>query len=122
MKVRLNDIVRWHRDVGPGGVAYLDLETGEILGFLSEYFAMAEEGAFQEGDDVDFHPQWGREMVLTLPSAEQPDRFLPLPERYEFDEYKVMQRFVRTDTTAPDGAACLRYSRPGRIPALSAEN
>ncbi len=94
MKVRLREVVDGiEMSAGGGNVAYLDLETGELLGFLTEYFAIAQ--GYQEGDDLESHPEWGRDMVHdALKVVKNPDAYLCLPDESEFDEYRVMQRFV----------------------------
>ncbi len=109
--VKVSDVVA-AMDVDEGWAAYIHRQTGETVRLSPEdqefLDAVDDEGAAQ-----------GR---LTLSPAKlreiaDSEDFLPLPDRYEFDEPAVMAEFARSaeDPALRDALnAALRANQPGR--------
>jgi Uncharacterised protein family (UPF0158) len=66
---------------------YLHRRTGEFLSTTDEEQALAE-----KSDDADV-PDWQREVLPKVREALSSDDWLPLPSRFELDEYRIMERF-----------------------------
>ena len=70
--------------------AYFDREAGEVLMVSSE-----EMGAAEEDRSLDNYPEWQHELIEIARKIlnDEGDRFLTLPSKWDFHEYKVMERF-----------------------------
>ena len=74
--------------------AYLNKRTGEITGATSDAFAAAEKG---EEDDLNKHPhQWERDMILQAKEILDSDDYIELPDKYEINEYDIMEEFCNS--------------------------
>jgi len=68
--------------------SYLDPDTGEIVTFSEE------EKLIAESDDWDHAPEWMREQLPKVKRALEDDRMLSLPDRFDIDEWRMMQDFA----------------------------
>jgi hypothetical protein len=68
--------------------SYLDPDTGEIVTFNQEEADIAES---EEWDDA---PEWMQESLPKIKKALQDDRMLALPDRFDIDEWRMMQNFA----------------------------
>ncbi|MEG3070168.1 MAG: hypothetical protein HQP61_11650 [Peptococcaceae bacterium] len=72
---------------------FLDLKTGEVLFITDEEFQAAE-----NGEPLDGFPDWQQESILTAREILEKDHYIPLPSRYDIDEYSIMERFCLSVT------------------------
>jgi Uncharacterised protein family (UPF0158) len=88
LSVKLSDVVETFEEVGDGTFQYLDKRTGEIIFLTEDDMAAAEEDEL-----ISEFPDWQRESILKAREVLNSDDFLKLPERFEFDEYEMMEEF-----------------------------
>jgi hypothetical protein len=74
--------------------AFLDKQTGEVVVLSDEELRAAE-----DGDDLDDYPEWQRENVERAKAVQADEggdggRFLPLPDRFEINEWDMMRDFA----------------------------
>jgi Uncharacterised protein family (UPF0158) len=71
---------------------YLNKETGVIVTVSTEELSIAEES--EEGDDFSRYPEWQREFILAaLGIIENGDKYVELPDKWEINEYNIMESF-----------------------------
>ena len=68
--------------------SYLNGKTGEIVSLTEDIMMTA-----QDDDDLDGISEWEREEVLKAREVMGSDDYIGLPERYEIDEYRIMEDF-----------------------------
>lgn len=70
--------------------SYLNKKTGEVCVYTDEELQAAE-----DNDDLSDSHEWYREAVSRAKLfIENEDDYLPLPEKYDFNEYRVMEKFI----------------------------
>jgi hypothetical protein len=84
--------------------AFLDRQTGQVLVLSDE-----ELGAADDGDDISDYPEWQRENIehAKAVQAEEGGRFLPLPDRFEVNEWEMMRDFATSLDDEAQGEAVL---------------
>lgn len=71
---------------------YLNKETGEIITVSTEELSIAEES--EEGDDFSDYPDWQRDSIRdVLDIIENWENYIELPDKWEIDEYRIMEEF-----------------------------
>ncbi len=85
--VRLQDILDGMEFQSDELTAYLHRPTGRVIAVSEEALYSAEEGA--GADDVD-----ELELADARGILEGGDNYLALPDRFEIDEYRMMERFA----------------------------
>jgi hypothetical protein len=68
--------------------AYINRKNGELVTFTAEDISLAE-----EEDDNYSVPEWQREIVDAAKQALSNDDYLELPDKFEMDEYGIMERY-----------------------------
>ncbi len=70
---------------------HLNLKTGEILLVTGEYISLAED------EDDEKLPEWMMEIIPDVRHyLKNQDDYLTLPDKQDFDEYRVMEDFIET--------------------------
>jgi hypothetical protein len=92
--VSLGEFVNQMDTFGDQMEVYFNRRTGEYLTVTEE-----DRSAVEEDTDADL-PDWQREILPKVREAISSADWLPLPSRYEFDEYRIMERFCGTLTDA----------------------
>ena len=104
--VALRDIVdgmQWQSDEL---TAYLNVKTGQVVPVSEEEIAAAEVG--EDGED---RADWEREALAIARGVLAGDDYIALPDRFEIDEYRMMERFAATVTDAAASARWLQAIR-----------
>ena len=70
---------------------YLHVPTGEFLAVTDEEFFFAE-----EDEPLDDLPDWQRDEVEDAKKILESDEYLQVPDKFEINEYKIMERFCFT--------------------------
>jgi hypothetical protein len=68
---------------------FLNRKTGELVTLTDEELSAAEDG----DDDIDEYPDWQREMIIKAREVTGSDEYLPLPGRFDINEYEIMENF-----------------------------
>ncbi|WP_084797891.1 UPF0158 family protein [Neobacillus mesonae] len=69
--------------------AFLNNETGEIVWVTSE-----ELNAVEETEALEDLPEWQqKELEFAFDIVENPEKYQRLPDKYEIDEYRIMENF-----------------------------
>ncbi len=105
--VSLKDILEGMEFQSDEVTAYLHRPTGRVLSVRVEALQAAEEGAGAEAGVEEF------ELADARGILEAGDDYLPLPDRFEIDEYRMMERFA-AGVAAPAVRAELGYALGGR--------
>ena len=70
--------------------SYLNIKTGEICTYTDEEIRDAEENR-----DLSESPEWYRTAVAKAKQfIENQDDYLPLPQKYDLNEYRIMEKFI----------------------------
>src|SRR5438132_12836148 len=76
-------------------VSRVDLQNGCVVTVEQSLLS-----ALEEGDDEALHdlPDWQKEEieVARRMAEDGSERFVPLPDKFDFHEYRQMERFIRT--------------------------
>ncbi len=89
--MKLQDIVA-AIEAGDGELQhYLDTKTGEVVLVTDEDQRSIDD---DEEPDLDVLPEWHRNAIMQALLVEQyPDRFLPLPDSFDVNEWQIMRIF-----------------------------
>ena len=71
--------------------SYLNLKTGEWISLSDETLSIA-----QMDPDLNDHPAWEQELINIARDILDSDHYLELPDRYEIQEYAIIDEFCRS--------------------------
>jgi hypothetical protein len=83
--------------------AYLNTKTGEVVPVSEEHLAVAE-----IGEDFSEREDWEREEIAIARAVLAGEDYVALPDRFEIDEYRMMERFAYRVTDAAASAQLQR--------------
>jgi hypothetical protein len=106
VRVQLKDILEGMEFQSDEVTAYLHRPTGRVLAVSDEALLAAEEGA--GADEVEEFELADARAIL-----ESGGEYLALPDRFEIDEYRMMERFA-AGVTDPAAQAELEHALRGR--------
>ena len=90
MDVELAKIVEGIEFQSDESQAFLNLSTGEVIIYTDEEIEAAE-----NDEDLSGHAEWYREAVAQAKEyIENEDNYLPIPDKFDFNEYRVMEKFI----------------------------
>ena len=90
MKVDLKKIVEGIEFQSDESRSYLKKSSGEVVLFTDEEIAAAE-----SDEDLSVHAEWYREAIEQAKEfVNNEDDYIPLPSKFEFHEYSVMEEFI----------------------------
>lgn len=96
LPVRLKDVVDEMDAIGDDNVAYIHRKTGELVGLTSEAMSLAEdEDEDGDGDSSSFRG-WPEEMIDQARQVIDDRDYIALPDRFEINEYRIMERYCGT--------------------------
>jgi hypothetical protein len=88
LRVKLSDLIEGLEFQSDERSSFLNLTTGEVVAITDEELRAAEEDAPLE----DF-PEWQHDALRIARDIVGTDHYLPLPDRFEIHEYRIMERF-----------------------------
>ncbi len=96
LPVSLQDVVAEMQMVSDEMTAYINRKTGELVTLTDDDLRIAEDPDTQE--DLE---DWQEEMLPKIREVLDSGDFIPLPDKFEIDEWSIMQRFAASQ---PDPA------------------
>jgi hypothetical protein len=88
LRVKLSDLIEGMDFQSDERFSYLNTITGEVVSITDEELRAAEEDAPLE----DF-PEWQHDAIRIAGDIIETEHYLPLPDRFEINEYQIMERF-----------------------------
>jgi len=88
LRVKLSDLSEGMDFQSDGRSSFLNLTTGEVVSITDEELRAAEHDAPLE----DF-PEWQHDAMRIARDIVETEHYLPLPDRFEINEYSIMERF-----------------------------
>jgi Uncharacterised protein family (UPF0158) len=86
--VKLQDILEGMDFQSDARSSYLNTVTGEVVSIADEELRAAEEDI-----PLDHFPAWQHDVIRIAGEILATDHYLPLPDRFEINEYRLMERF-----------------------------
>ena len=68
--------------------AYLNKNTGELVTIGEE-----EVNIIESGDSIENYPGWQQEAIRETKDVLNSSEYLPLPSKFDINEYRIMERF-----------------------------
>lgn len=91
LPVRLQDVVDEMDAPADGWKSYINRRTGEIFSFSEN------DVGFYEDEEKDcLVPDWQAELTAKAREVEASDDFVQLPDKFDINEYAIMERFCHT--------------------------
>ena len=110
--VKLKDIIDEMDTMSDEYKVFLDKETGNIVSLSVEELSIAEE--LEEDEDFSDYPEWQRdELKEALDVVLNWENYVELPDKFEIDEYSIMEEFCDYVSDSRIGDA-LRNAIQGR--------
>src|SRR4029453_11350206 len=88
IQVKLQDVLEGMDFQSDEQSSFLNLTTGEVVAITDEELRAAEANAPLQ----DF-PEWQHDAINIAGEIIETDHYLPLPDRLEINEYRMMERF-----------------------------
>src|SRR6266702_362329 len=88
IQVKLQDILDGLDFQSDEQSSFLNLTTGDVVAITDEELRAAEHDAPLE----DF-PEWQHDAMRIARDIVETEHYLPLPDRFEINEYQIMERF-----------------------------
>jgi hypothetical protein len=86
--VKLSDIIEGLEFQSDACLSYLNTTAGEVVSVTTEELRAAE-----EGQPLEDFPAWQHDAIRIAGEILATDHYLPLPDRFEINEYRIMERF-----------------------------
>ena len=88
VQVKLKDIIEGLDFQSDEQSSFLNLTTGEVVSITDEELRAAE-----NDEPLEDFPEWQHDAIRIAEEIIETDHYLPLPERFEINEYQIMERF-----------------------------
>ena len=88
LRVKLSDIVEGLEFQTDECFSYLHTRTGEVVSVTTEELRAAE-----EDEPLEDFPEWQHDAIRIAKDIIETDSYLPLPDRFEINEYRIMEQF-----------------------------
>ena len=88
VQVKLKDIIEGLEFLTDEGSSYLNMTTGEVV-----YVTTEELRAAEEDEPLEDFPEWQHDAIRIARDIVETEHYLPLPDRFEINEYQIMERF-----------------------------
>src|SRR6516164_4946604 len=88
LRVKLSDILEGMDFQSDEQSSFLNLTTGDVVSITDEELRAAE-----NDEPLEDFPEWQHEAIRIARDIVETDHYLPLPDRFEINEYRIMERF-----------------------------
>lgn len=110
--VNLKDIIDEMDTISDDYKVFLNKETGNVVSLSVEVLSIAEES--EEDEDFSDYPEWQQdELKEALNVVVNWEDYVELPDKFDIDEYSIMEEFCDYVSNSQMGDA-LRHSIRGR--------
>ena len=102
VQIKLKDIIEGLEFLTDEGTSYLNTTNGEVV-----YITMEELRVAEENNPLEDFPDWQHDAIRIAGEILETDHYLPLPDRFEINEYRMMERFcLSVEETDIQGDLC----------------
>ena len=88
VQVTLQDIIEGMDYQSDEQSSFLNLTSGDVVSITDEAFRAAE-----HDEPLDDFPEWQHDAIRIAGDIVETDHSLPLPDRFEINAYRMMERF-----------------------------
>jgi len=88
LRVKLSDIVEGLEFQSDERSSFLNLTTGDVVVITDEEIRAAE-----NDEPLEDFPAWQHDAIRSARDIVETDHYLPLPDRFEINEYRMIERF-----------------------------
>jgi hypothetical protein len=88
LQVKLSDIIEGLEFQSDECFSYLNTATGEVVSVTTEELRAAE-----NDEPLEDFPDWQHDVIRMAKDIVETEHYLPLPDRFEINEYQIMERF-----------------------------
>src|SRR5712691_2994600 len=88
LRVKLSDLIEGMDFQSDECFSYLNTTTGEVVSVTTEELRAAE-----EDEPLEDFPEWQHDAIRIAKDIVETDHYLPLPNRFEINEYQIMEQF-----------------------------
>jgi Uncharacterised protein family (UPF0158) len=88
LRVKLSDIIEGLEFQADESFSYLNTATGEVVSVTMEELRAAE-----NDEPLEDFPEWQHDAIRIARDIVATEHYLPLPDRFEINEYRIMERF-----------------------------
>jgi hypothetical protein len=88
LRVKLSDLIEGMDFQSDEQSSFLNLTTGEVVSITDEELRAAE-----NDEPLEDFPEWQHDAIRIAGEIRETDHYLPLPDRFEIHEYRIMERF-----------------------------
>ena len=88
LRVKLSDLIEGMDFQSDEQSSFLNLTTGEVVSITDEELRAAE-----NDEPLEDFPEWQHDAIHIARDIVETDHYLPLPDRFEINEYRMMERF-----------------------------
>jgi len=102
IQVKLQDILKGMDFQSDEQSSFLNLTTGEVVSITDEELRAAE-----NDEPLEDFPEWQHDAIRIARDIVETEHYLPLPDRFEINEYRIMERFcLSVEDTDIQGDLC----------------
>jgi DNA polymerase III alpha subunit (gram-positive type) len=88
-RVKLENIIDGLEFQSDESASYLNRQTGEVVGITDDQIRAAE-----DDEPIEDFPEWEQELIQVAKEiVQETGKYIPLPTRFDTDEYDMMERF-----------------------------
>jgi hypothetical protein len=88
LRVKLSDLIEGMDFQSDEQSSFLNLTTGEVVSITDEELRAAE-----NEEPLEEFPAWQHDTIRIAKDIVATDHYLPSPDRFEINEYRIMERF-----------------------------
>jgi len=91
LRVKLSDLIEGMDFQSDEQSSFLNLTTGEVVSVTDEELRAAE-----NDEPLEAFPAWQHDAIRMAGEIVETEHYLPVPDRFEINEYRIMERFCHS--------------------------
>jgi hypothetical protein len=88
IRVKLSDIIEGLESQTDESCTFLNKQTGKVVLITDE-----ETRAAEDDEPIEDFPEWQQPLIKIAKEIEKTDNYIPLPTKFDIDEYRIMEDF-----------------------------